>query len=305
MKPTLVRAIEIPDLRDRNVKQVLEEIPADRYLYGHLGSQEPNVRELRRRGRRVFRTLNLLHSHPRAANWTTRSFEGFMWQLFEENGLWLRDRGGAFVTFPWYRGPRIYNWAHPLVVERGIVQQVVAKVARSENTGDIWLDQLWPSLRTWMFAEADLRIRDLAEYSHARWLAQLMTLLRAFAHRGRGARYPLCVNGYDDWYGHRNPKLLSTFENADTGHRARHLVRTLERWRKIPGTMISINGAPNDVHVRRVLADWLRYGGVLWAERESTASRAWELKRRRLSRGKIDSELRLKKTGSRKPRLSR
>ena len=269
--PLLLRPAEIPDLA-KGAEWFTENRPGDILLYGHYGSHEDVVVDLRARGWKVMRYVQLLTANARAANWAIGSLERFLWDLFDSNDWWLRDRRGELVLFRWFaRGP-IYNLGR-LDEEHA---QLIADRIQSGNIVDrYWeLDQSWLGLYRWMFLNRSTQIRNLADYSHVNYLRGFQLIHSAMGWPLMGA--DLIVNG--DWDLDKQGWRVM-YENADTGRHYRYLWKTVDRWSKRPGSILTVNGAPRLSHIRRLVERlWMRRGGILFCENQQTADYAWGVK---------------------------
>ena len=266
MRPVLLRRIGIPDAR-AGVAAIIREIPADWYLYGHFSLYDETVEGLTEEGKRVVRELNFLHADFTSQGWVATSLNGFLYRLANEQGLWLKTKGGDPLSCNWSGEGAIYNLAK---LTPHLARRIAEFFRAQKHTRWLLLDQCWPRLFSWMLEDPKVRMRDLAEYSHLNYFRGWQYLLKALGWPRR--RRSLWVNGAWNW---DTLGLQTSYENADTGNRGRFLWRTVKRWLDRPGSILSIEGAPHQLHVRKIVGIWIHYGGILWLRNHSAASYAW------------------------------
>lgn len=269
MEPILIRRIEIDDLRE-GADVLLQRQPADGYVYGHIGTMEDRIADLRRKGRTIIRNFNCFYVHDRAVEWDG-SFPQFLWNLCEQRGLWLRDTYGRLVRFAAYDNPRIVNWSISSSEDRSRTADFINEHTRSEDT--VRLDCMFQRPAPWMFhpptPSSDLGFDDFE------WTSRLNMLMNEVA---AGSISGIIVNGTNTWghgYGHE-------FEGADTGRQGEDLWHWLGQWlMERPASLLEIVGSRNETHIIPVIWTWLHSGGMLSCRDQLTADLAWKIKEAR------------------------
>lgn len=295
--PRLLRAPGFGEMK-KGTSYILRNYPCDAIWHSHAGHgiTEPVARELRdHHGITLFRGFNAIHSYEAAAGWDpTRSVEAYIFHVFEtgdgSRDWWLREKDtGDLVRWRYSDGrspeDRIPNWSFVGIdAAREIARFVLDAYGRDTSRTRYLIDHCWADYRftRWAFEERMLRLDDLADFAVTKWMHGLRSVLRELGWPGIE-----CVTNGDRNYtaaheesGGKGGRAF-LIENADDQLYWGGIVAAVELWKAHSHSILSINGKPDAPSTRYVLEPWARGEscGMLWAERKSTADRAWELLR--------------------------
>lgn len=290
-EPILMRPLDFLDLVGDDPTAVVDALfetkPGDAYLYGHLGSSDEAIAELRARGRVVYRYMNLLTQGPEGEKWGLVTWEGYSWTYLLEHDLFLRKRTGEHLVFPWFGADFIINWSAMTAED---LDHLLAFWRDVE--GPYFCDQSWPEYAYWMSTDGTPP-EDLADYDAAAWRRNFVAFVQGLDPDWQAN---VVLNGY--WFADPprgwdlDPEGFRTYyENADAPdmggeNREALLGETRARWRAHPGSVLALDVLSGwTPAVDEIVAEWLDAGGVLAFDGSAigtaVALRAWEAKQRR------------------------
>lgn len=265
MRPRIFRRLSREDARDKSAAQIAAQQPADLYLYSHLSWHETAAALRDEHGKRVLWYVNPFSCRDEFApgGWV-HYFADKQFALCELRDLWLRDRSGALVRFPFpvLGSPRLVNYAKLTADDAG---ELAGFMLGFQPDGQWFVDQTWPRIMSWMLGT--VRDGDLADYSPAAYLHGLQMLLASLGWQER------CVlNGWSAW-DRQGWRVM--YEHADK-RGDEETWHTAARWALNRGSVLSVDRGFGSPETGELIDLWARGGGILELLDETAALAAWE-----------------------------
>lgn len=259
----LLRHLEVTDLGRVYAGEPTSTLgPADVFVYGHDGIYEDQVTALVLDSLRVHRYFNVLQApRPEWVNQGSVWFD-FGWKTIHQRwGAIVRDSLGVPARFQYYGQTFVYDWS---VIGRARADSIVAvQVASLGSAKDAYLDQFWTTPRDWFFFPGGPAFGDITPAEVQAWKVNILYYAEAMRKAVAAKGGTVIINGDPE----APPPIF--LENGQWTWYWGSWRAVVERWRKHPGNVLSVDALDPDPRSLRNAPDSLllawttRRGGTI------------------------------------------
>jgi len=285
----LVRFIT-PSNLGNGIESLIENTPANVYIYGDFGIHEDIVSQLQINNFTVYRRMNIFSVPPWGAYLPDSTWENFMWNFCESKNLWLRDDEGEVITSSTLLNARYPNQYHRIIDWGKINSNKIMHIAIGPtkldgsgfidvHPGPLYLQGAWNSISASDFTSGVVNgghlTLDNVDYNPAGYGSGIVEFINTVASGTNPLFASRTIALQGNWntstgwdYGISGYIFPNVFSEADQGIRSQYLAQSIDRWQVASGSMLEIQGDlrfSNSIssHVRLAVSGWIVDGGNL------------------------------------------
>lgn len=273
---------------EEHAKKIIEIDPADIYVWVHGPDKPEIIAELKKLGKEVWFTTNLMKCRYGAINW---DFWGWYKVIETAMKFWkiqLVDDKGQDVQYRWFGQGPIINWAK--VNDSVMDWMVYGGEGWWQNTPGIFMmDVVNPDLKQWMLLKGESSVQNgeytpepgetpISQemldtyYDKELYHQNILKFLDKFEHANRGRQ--IFLNGEDDYWDRPPHDFNIMMENANRRRPwADDFDAALARWSERPLNILEVRKpTPTDgplawKNIEKAVAYWLDHPEkILWLD---------------------------------------